>query len=121
VIYPQSRTAFNAPFRFALEQHDTWVPGTPIVFHVFHPDLWTISYFNPQTSWIGIDRADIDALDRSLEYARRQKSPLWLEEGAYQMFAADPDGERWLTLHERPGERIEFKDERHHFLFHSLR
>jgi hypothetical protein len=121
LIYPQSWTNFNAPLRFALAQQNTWVPGTPIVYRVFHSDLWTISYFNPQTSWIGMDRTDLDDLERDLEYARGHNTPLWLEQDAYLMIASNPNGQQWLTLHERPGELLEFKDQRHHFLFHSVR
>jgi hypothetical protein len=43
---------------------------------------------------------------------------LWLEETAYGLIAADPDGLRWLSLHEQPSRLLEFKDERHDFRFH---
>src|SRR5581483_12413031 len=51
VAYPQSHPEYNAPLQFALSERNTWPPGTPIVFHNFHPDLWTISYFTPQAAW----------------------------------------------------------------------
>lgn len=121
VAYPQSRPDFNVPLKFALTQTNTWPPGTPILFYRFHPDLWTISYFNQQAAWIGIDHADIGELEHSLEYARSQRSPLWVEADAYNMIAADPSGRRWLLAHERPRELLEFKDEKHDFRFHCVR
>ena len=42
VIYPQSQVTCNVPLRFALAQHDKWPFGTPIAFHNFNSDLWTI-------------------------------------------------------------------------------
>lgn len=121
VIYPQSRSEFNAPLHFALGQRDKWPTGSPIVFHKFHPDLWTISYFNMQAAWISLERADTAALDRYLAYAHSEKKPLWLEATAYELVAADPDGRRWLAAHERPGELVEFRDEKHHFQFQCFR
>jgi hypothetical protein len=121
VVYPQSRPDFNMPLRFALTQHRAWKPGTPIVFCGFYPDLWIISYFNQQASWAGIDHADIAAVERELAYARTQNTPLWLEEAAYRALAADPDGRKWLAGHERPGELMESRDEKHDFRFHCIR
>ncbi|HTX33740.1 MAG TPA: hypothetical protein VME43_01920, partial [Bryobacteraceae bacterium] len=69
-IVPESRVANNPPLRFALEQHAHWPPGVPIVFHIFHPDLWTISYFNQQAAWIGFPTRDFALLDRNLAAAR---------------------------------------------------
>jgi hypothetical protein len=76
LVYPESREEFNAPLRFALAQHDAWPAGSAIVFHRFHPDLWTISYFNPQASWIGLEQADVGQMERDLAYARSQRKPL---------------------------------------------
>ena len=99
---PQSRPESNAPLRFATAQRNTWAPGVPIVFHTFHPDLWTISYFNLQASWISIENAGFRRVDESLDYSQSQKSPLWLEVTAYDFIAAKPEGRQWLALHERP-------------------
>jgi hypothetical protein len=121
VIYPQSRATFNVPLSFAQAQRDRWPTGTPIVFHKFHPDLWTISYFNKQAAWISLERANVDELDSHLAYARSENRPLWLEATAYELVAGDTDGRRWLAVHERPGELLEFRDEKHHFQFHCLR
>lgn len=120
LVYPESRVEFNAPLRFAMAQHDKWPPGTPIVFERFHPDLWTISYFNPQASWIGMEQADLGALDRDLVYAHDHNQPLWLEQTAYDLFDRSPDGQAWLKAHERPAELVRFKDQKHEFVFHAM-
>jgi hypothetical protein len=57
-IYPNTRIENNAPLAVALDRHKQWPPGTGIVFAEFVPDLWTIAYFNPQVSWIGLERPD---------------------------------------------------------------
>lgn len=121
LIYPESRIQFNAPLRFALAQHDAWPSGSAIVFHRFHPDLWTISYFNPQAAWIGLDRADLNDIDRDLAYARGHDKPLWVEETAYELLNGSADGRQWLAEHERPAELVRFKDQRHEFVFHAMR
>ena len=121
LVYPQSRTEYNVPFRFAISEHEKWPPGTPIIFHRFHPDLWTISYFNPQVAWISMDQMDVKQLDQDLEYAHKENKPLFLEGGAYQFVAADPAGRQWLSIHERPDEFLEFKDAKHHFAFYCAR
>ena len=119
LIYPQSRVQ-NVPLQFALAQHDRWPPGTPIAFHDFHPDLWTISYFNQQASWIGLDKLDLGRLERSLSDARGRGQPLWLESTAYEFISANPDGRRWLASHGVAG-LLHFKDPRHEFRFYELR
>jgi hypothetical protein len=121
LTYPESRAEFNAPLRFALAQNYAWPPGSAIVFHRFHPDLWTISYFNQQASWFGLERADLSEMERDLAYARSQNKPLWVEETAYQLVAGTPEGRTWLMQHERADELLRFKDEKHEFVFHSIR
>jgi hypothetical protein len=121
LAYPESRSEFNVPLRFALAQHDAWAPGSAIVFHRFHPDLWTISYFNPQASWIGLDRADLSDMERDLAYARSQNKPLWAEQTAYELVAGTSEGRKWLMEHERANELLRYKDEKHEFIFHSIR
>jgi hypothetical protein len=120
-IYPQSRVDSNAPLRFALLQHDRWPGGTPIIFHRFHTDLWTISYFDSQAAWIGLDRPDVIELDHYLDYAHRVGTPLWLEADAYNMFESTPEGRAWLTQHNRPSEIVEYKDPKHDFRFYCAR
>lgn len=121
LIYPESRTEFNAPLRFALAQHDAWPSGSAIVFHRFHPDLWTISYFNSQAAWIGLDNSDLNQMDRDLAYARGHAGPLWVEQTAYELLDGSTDGRQWLAQHERSDELVRFKDEKHEFVFHAMR
>jgi hypothetical protein len=121
LIYPESRTEFNVPLRFALAQHDAWPSGSAIVFHRFHPDLWTISYFNPQAAWIGLDNPDLNQMEHDLAYARGNNKPLMVEQTAYELLEGTPDGRQWLAEHERPAELVRFKDEKHEFVFHAMR
>jgi hypothetical protein len=121
LVYPESRPAFNAPLRFALAQHDAWPAGSPIVFHRYHPDLWTISYFNQQASWIGLGSADLGQMEHDLDYAHRQAKPLWVEETAYELLDGTPAGRQWLRSHERRDELVRFADAKHEFVFHSMR
>ncbi len=121
LVYPESRPESNAPLRFALAQHDKWPPGSAIVYHRFHPDLWTISYFNMQAAWIDLDRIDLGALEHDLEYAHSQNKPLWMEETAYELVAGAPEGRKWLAEHEQLRELVRFKDEKHEFVFHCIR
>ena len=120
-IYPQSRADLNAPLSFALAQRDRWPPGTPIVFSRFHPDLWTISYFNQQAAWIGMPQPDLDQLERHLEEARKDHQPLWVEQTTYEPIASDPNGRQWLAAHEQPTDLIQFHDAKHVFLFHCMK
>jgi len=109
----------NAPLRFALAQHEHWPPGTPIAIHTFHPDLWTISYFNQQAAWIGFDKMDLDRLEQNLIAARQRGQPLWLEATAYDFLSADPAGRRWLASHPAPA-LLRFQDPKHEFRFYAV-
>jgi hypothetical protein len=120
LTYPESRPAFNAPLHFGLAQHDAWPAGTTIVYQRFHPDLWTISYFNPQAKWKELNRADLGQLEQDLAEARSRNRPLWLEETEYELVAGTPAGSRWLMEHERPKAVVRFKDEKHEFVFHCV-
>ena len=119
-IYPQSRVENNAPLRFALAERAHWPPGTPITFHTFHPDLWTISYFNQQAAWIGFDRMDLARLDENLADARRRGQSLWLEATAYDFLCGDPAGQRWLASHPAAA-LLRFRDAKHEFRFYRVR
>jgi hypothetical protein len=121
VAYPESRTDFNAPLKFALMEHNIWSPGTPILYRDFQTDLWTISYFNLQASWIGIDRVDIEQLNRELTRARADRHTLWIEASAHEFLAAVPEGRGWLAAHEQPAELIRFHDAKHEFRFYCVR
>jgi hypothetical protein len=120
-ILPDSRIANNPPLDFALKQHAHWPAGVPIVFHRFHPDLWTISYFNQQAAWIGFLDLDFALLDRNLAAARSQGQPLWIEATAYDFLAATEDGRRWLTQHEDQREDVVFRERNREFRFYAMR
>lgn len=121
LTYPESRVEFNVPLRFAEAQRPNWPAGSAIVFHIFHPDLWTISYFNQQAAWMGLERADLGDMDKDLAYAKSQSKPLWVEQTAYDLLEGTPEGRTWLMQHERPDELLRFKDEKHEFVFHATR
>ncbi|HLI84574.1 MAG TPA: hypothetical protein VKV17_11685 [Bryobacteraceae bacterium] len=70
LIRPQSEAAYNPALVFASAQQSRWPPGTPILFHTFHPDLWTISYFTQEASWIVLNEASEPELEHWLQYAR---------------------------------------------------
>jgi hypothetical protein len=112
-IYPQSRTKLNAPLAFALAERSHWPPGTRILYDRFHPDLWTISYFNPQAAWIWLPDTDPDRL--------LEQGPLWLEETAYERIASSSSGRQWLAAHEQSGQLIQYTDPKHTFRFHCMR
>ncbi len=120
-IVPESRVANNPPLRFALEQHDHWPPGVPIVFHIFHPDLWTISYFNQQAAWIGFPTRDLALLDRNLASARSIGQSLWIEATAYDFLSATEEGRRWLQQHEDRSRDVDFRDHTREFRFYAMR
>ena len=120
-VYPQSRSEYNVPLRFALAQGGKWPGGTRILFRRFHPDLWIISYFNEQVAWIGFEELNVAQLDANLEYVRGEGKRLWIEETAYEVVTADPAGQRWLAAHERRDELLDFRDAKHRFTFHSVR
>ena len=120
VIYPQSRVEKNVPLRFALEQRDRWPSGTPIAFHQFQSDLWTISYFNPQVSWIGMPVMDVAVLESARAEAGLRGQPLWLEATAYDAAEADEAGRRWLVSHPVTN-MMRFRDPKHEYRFYEVR
>jgi hypothetical protein len=120
-ILPESRVANNPPLDFALQQHAHWPGGVPIVFHTFHPDLWTISYFNQQAAWIGFLDRDFALLDRNLAAARSQGQPLWIEATAYDFLAATDDGRLWLQQHEDKQQDLVFRQRSREFRFYAMR
>ncbi len=78
-IYPNSRVEKNQVLAFALEQRKHWPPGTGIIFSQFVPDLWTISYFNPQVSWIPLERPDAARVSEYAAELSRRGAKLYLD------------------------------------------
>ena len=70
---------------------------------------------------MGLDGPDLAELGRDLDYAHRVEKPLWVEADAYNMIASTPEGRAWLAQHERPAERIEYRDSKHDFRFYCAR
>jgi len=120
LVYPASRVQNNVPLRFALQQSVRWPVGTPIVFSNFHSDLWVISYFTPQVSWIGMPRVDTPVLDRAYDDATRRHQIMWLEASAFDTLRADVAGRAWLESHPI-GDVLRFSDGKHSFTFYQLR
>jgi hypothetical protein len=120
-IVPQSRISNNPPLDFARRQHVHWPPGVPIVFHTFHPDLWTISYFNQQAAWIGFLNLDLPLLDRNLLAAHSLGQPLWIEATAYDFLSVSEAGRRWLRQHEDPPHDVTFRERQREFRFYAMR
>lgn len=92
LIYPHSRIENSVILSFALQHREDWPRGTTIIIRDFHATIWTISYFNPQVSWIWED----DTLDIS---ALPKDRPFWLDGTAYDFLKEQPEGERWLAAH----------------------
>jgi len=99
IIYPHSKTETNEVLAFALRHHDDWEQGSAIVYRDFHSDLWTISYFNAQVSWIAMPSPDVEQVERCRFEAVQKGRPLWLEGTAYDAMAAIPAGQSWLNRH----------------------
>lgn len=118
LIYPQSRIENNAPLHFALTQKNRWPAGTMIANHEYPSDLWTISYFNPQATWMWLDKLDLYRLDQASKAASARSQHLWLDESAYRFVAADPGGRRWLDSHQPS--LFMGGDPKHSFRFYEL-
>lgn len=120
-IVPQARAANNPPLAFALRQHDRWPPGVPIVFHTFHPDLWTISYFNQQAAWIGFLEVDLPLLDRNLAAGGAIGQPLWVEGTAYDFLSGSEEGRGWLRRHADASRDVVYREHGREFRFYAMR
>jgi hypothetical protein len=57
-IYPHSRIENDPPLAAALAWQKRWPGGTGVIYAQFVPDLWIISYFNPQVSWMVVQPPD---------------------------------------------------------------
>jgi hypothetical protein len=78
-IYPNTRVEANAPLQVALSQQRLWPSGTGVVYGRFVPDLWTISYFNPQVSWIAVERPDSARVAALAADFARQSGKVYLD------------------------------------------
>ncbi len=96
-IYPRSQIETNPVLNFALQQKSIWQPGDGVAFLRFVPDLWTISYFNPQASWIGLPGVSPAELDGWRERLERDGRRLWLDETAFEGLSATAAGRSWIA------------------------
>jgi hypothetical protein len=78
-IYPNSRVERNSLLVFALAQQKQWPPGTGIIFSQLVPDLWTISYFNPQVSWIPLENPDPARVTEIAAFFAKNGGTLYLD------------------------------------------
>lgn len=96
-IYPRSRIESNPVLTFALKQKSAWRPGDGVAFLRFVPDLWTICYFNPQASWIGLLEASPAELDGWRERLGHDGGRLWLDETAFEALNGTAAGRSWIA------------------------
>jgi hypothetical protein len=120
-IYPYSKTRTNPILTFALDHQSDWVPGTVIAYSQFHTDLWTISYFNPQASWVAIRPPTIEEVESMRQGAVRSGNPIWLEATAWRAVAELPAGESWLSEHSDPLHTLALDIRSHKVSFFRLR
>jgi len=101
-IYPRSRTENNVELTFALQRNKDWKQGSVILYSHSHSDPWTISYFNPQATWIAMPSPEVAEVESRRVEGKQKGRPLWLEGTAYDAIAAIPGGQRWLDQHVDP-------------------
>ncbi len=120
-IYPYSRTENNEILAFALDHQKEWNPGSLIAHSQFHSDLWTISYFNPQVSWIAIPVPTIAEVENRWSEAKRNGKSIWLEESACTAISGLPGGREWLDANIDRGRSLVKKTPRYNLGFYKLR
>ena len=112
--YPNFRPENNAPLAFALSQKADWPAGTAVVYSRFEPDLWTISYFNPQAEWIAVqpgDLADIEAL-------KQRHAHVWIDSTAHDAIVSTPEGRAWMRANVI--DKIVVAGPKYRFAFHRI-
>ena len=113
LIYPYSRADSNEILTFALQHRSDWPEGTKIIFSKYHSNLCTISYFNPQVSWLGkTDYSDIVQLPAD--------APFWLEGTAYDLITQKPGGKEWLAVHVDMSRSFAYRSRKNEFRFYRI-
>jgi hypothetical protein len=120
LIYPRSRPESNETLAFALRESRNWPAGSGIVYSIFHPDLWTIAYFNWQASWIGLASPDIPKLETYRSDFEREGRSLWLEQTAVDLLASQPEGKHWLAAHVRDTDAVRYRSPKRSFAFYRV-
>jgi len=113
LIYPYSRVESNEILSFALQHRKDWPQGTTIIFSEFHSNLWTISYFNPQVSWLW-------KTDFMEVIGYPTNGPLWLEGTTYDKIRAHPEGDKWLSAHIDLSRSFIYRSPLHVFRFYQV-
>ncbi len=121
LIYPHSKTAANEVLTFALKHRLDWPPGSVILYGNSHSDLWLISYFNPQASWIELPSPQTDQVESRRREAVRNGQPLWLEGTGYDFLAAVPGGPRWLNEHIDHSDSLLYTTPAHKIRYYRIR
>ena len=120
-IYPYSRTRNNVILTFALDHQSDWTSGTVIAYSEFNSDLWTISYFNPQASWVPIQAPTIEEVESLRSRAVGSGNPIWLEATAWSAVAQLPAGKSWLDDHSDSAHSLVLDTRSHKLSFYRLR
>lgn len=120
-IYPYSRTENNEILAFALDHQKDWTPGSVIAYSQFHSDLWTISYFNPQASWVAMPVPTIAEVESRRSEARRNGQSIWLENSACAAISGLPGGREWLEKNIHRDRSLVKETPRYNLAFYRLR
>jgi hypothetical protein len=120
-IYPYSKTENNEILAFALDHQKDWAAGSVIAYSQFHSDLWTISYFNPQASWVAISVPTIAEVNSHRSEAQRNGKSIWLEATACTAISGLPGGQEWLEKYIDRDRSLIRKTRRHQISFYRLR
>jgi hypothetical protein len=120
LIYPYSHTEANEVLQFAEQRSHDWPKNTAVAYSDFHSDLWTISYFNPQVSWLSLS-GDAGQLE-DLHAALRQKGvSLWLEGTVYDALNSNDEGKAWINKHIDHERSIIHRSHAHEIRFFRMR
>ena len=120
LIYPYSHTAANEVLLFAVHRSQDWNRNTAVAYCQFHSDLWTISYFNPQVSWINVS-GDPGQLENLYSNLHQKGVSLWLEGTVDDSLTSRDGGKAWLSGHIDRERSIIYRSGAHAFRFFRMR
>jgi hypothetical protein len=92
-----------------------------IAYSQFHSDLWTISYFNPQASWVAMPVPTIAEVESRRSEARRNGQSIWLENSAWAAISGLPGGREWLEKNIHRDRSLVKETPRYNLAFYRLR
>jgi hypothetical protein len=120
-VYPRSRVESNETLAFALRERSQWPGGSGIAYHIFHPDLWTIAYFNWQVSWIDFATPDIPRLESLRSDFESSGRSLWLEQTTVDLLQSREEGKQWLASHVDAAAAIRHQSAKRAFAFYRVK